>query len=178
MKKNILFLTFCTLISLQGMAQSDDESIKSTIQSYIQGFTKGDTASLNKAFHANALLRNLNATSGRLQDTPLKTFISKMPSGGVNASGKLLTYEYAGTSSVATVELQFADFKYIDLLSLLKINDQWKIVCRIYSRVDLNTNLQGSSVAAITTAPSGTAAGKAPVKKNSANAKPKKDDGW
>jgi hypothetical protein len=160
------------------MAQSDDESIKSTIQSYIQGFTKGDTASLNKAFHANALLRNLNATSGRLQDTPLKTFISKMPSGGVNASGKLLTYEYAGTSGVATVELQFADFKYIDLLSLLKINDQWKIVCRIYSRVDLNTNLQGSSVAAITTAPSGTAAGKAPVKKNSANAKPKKDDGW
>jgi hypothetical protein len=73
--------------------------------------------------------------------------------------------------------LQFADFKYIDLLSLLKINDQWKIVCRIYSRVDLNTSLQGSSVAA-TTAPSATAPGKAPVKKNSANAKPKKDDGW
>ena len=156
----------------------DDESIKSTIQSYIQGFTKGDSASLNKAFHPNALLRNLNATSGRIQDTPLKTFISKMPSGGVNASGKLLTYEYAGTSGVATVELQFADFKYIDLLSLLKINDQWKIVCRIYSRVDLNTNLQGSSVAATAAAPSATAPGKAPVKKNSANAKPKKDDGW
>jgi hypothetical protein len=175
MKKNVLFLAFATLLSFQGFAQSDDESIKSTLQSYIQGFTKGDSASLNKAFHPNALLRNLNSTSGRIQDTPLKTFISKMPSGGVNASGKMLTYEYAGTSGVATVELQFVDFKYIDLLSLLKINDQWKIVCRIYSRVDLNTNLKGSSV---NTAPSTSTPAKTPAKKNSANVKPKKDDGW
>lgn len=176
MKKNLLFLTLIALVSFRGYAQSDDESIKSTLQSYIQGFTKGDSASLNKAFHPNALLRNLNASSGRIQDTPLKTFISKMPSGGVNATGKMLTYEYAGTSGVATVELQFADFKYIDLLSLLKINDQWKIVCRIYSRVDLDTNLKGSSVAPTTSSTSMPA--KTPAKKNSANVKPKKDDGW
>jgi hypothetical protein len=175
MKKNLLFLTFAILLSFQGFAQSDDESIKSSIQSYIQGFTKGDSASLNKAFHPNALLRNLNATSGRIQDTPLKTFISKMPAGGVNATGKMLSYEYAGTSGLATVELQFSDFKYIDLLSLLKINDQWKIVCRIYSRVDLDTNLKGSSVA---TTPSANVPVKTPAKKNSANVKPKKDDGW
>lgn len=100
-----------------------------------------------------------------------------MPSGGVNATGKMLTYEYAGTSGVATVELQFADFKYIDLLSLLKINDQWKIVCRIYSRVDLDTNLKGSSVATTTTSSTSMPA-KTPAKKNSANVKPKKDDGW
>ena len=177
MKKNLLFLTFAAFLSFQGFSQSDDESIKSTIQSYMQGFTKGDSASLHKAFHPNALLRNLNATSGRIQDTPLKTFISKMPSGGVNATGKMLTYEYAGTSGVATVELQFADFKYIDLLSLLKINDQWKIVCRIYSRVDLDTNLKGSSVATTTTSSTSMPA-KTPAKKNSANVKPKKDDGW
>lgn len=177
MKKNLLFLTLIALVSFRGYAQSDDESIKSTLQSYIQGFTKGDSASLNKAFHPNALLRNLNASSGRIQDTPLKTFISKMPSGGVNATGKMLTYEYAGTSGVATVELQFADFKYIDLLSLLKINDQWKIVCRIYSRVDLDTNLKGSSLAT-TAAPGASMPAKTPAKKNSANVKPKKDDGW
>lgn len=177
MKKNLLFLAFAALLSFQGFAQSDDESIKTTLQSYIQGFTKGDSASLNKAFHPNALLRNLNATSGRIQDTPLKTFIGKMPSGGVNATGRMLTYEYAGTSGVATVELQFADFKYIDLLSLLKINDQWKIVCRIYSRVDLDTNLKGGSVATAAAPSIGTST-KTPAKKNSANVKPKKDDGW
>ena len=177
MKKNLFLLTLIALVSFRGYAQSDDESIKSTLQSYIQGFTKGDSASLNKAFHPNALLRNLNASSGRIQDTPLKTFISKMPSGGVNATGKMLTYEYAGTSGVATVELQFADFKYIDLLSLLKINDQWKIVCRIYSRVDLDTNLKGSSLAT-TAAPGASMPAKTPAKKNSANVKPKKDDGW
>lgn len=177
MKKNLFLLTLIALVSFRGYAQSDEESIKSTLQSYIQGFTKGDSASLNKAFHPNALLRNLNASSGRIQDTPLKTFIGKMPSGGVNATGKMLTYEYAGISGVATVELQFADFKYIDLLSLLKINDQWKIVCRIYSRVDLDTNLKGSSLAT-TAAPGASMPAKTPAKKNSANVKPKKDDGW
>ena len=92
-----------------------------------------------------------------------------MPAGGVKATGKLISYSYAGTSGVATVELQFADFKYIDLLSLLKINDQWKIVCRVYSRVESDVQLKGSAaIEAVAT----------PAKKNSANAKPKKNDGW
>ena len=92
-----------------------------------------------------------------------------MPVGGVKATGKLISYSYAGTSGVATVELQFADFKYIDLLSLLKINDQWKIVCRVYSRVESDVQLKGSAL---------TEGVAAPTKKNSANVKPKKNDGW
>jgi hypothetical protein len=168
MKKCLLFLFAWTCLSLSSFAQTDDEAIKSTINTYFDGFTKGDSASLNKAFYAGALLRNLNTSTGRVQDSPLKTFISKMPAGGVKATGKLISYSYAGTSGIATVELTFADFKYIDLLSLLKINDQWKIVCRVYSRVDLDAQLKGSA------APDASSA----VKKNSANVKPKKNDGW
>ena len=33
-----------------------------------------------------------------------------MPAGGAKATGALLTYSYAGTSAVATVEFKFADF--------------------------------------------------------------------
>ncbi len=168
MKKCLLFLFAWTCLSLSSFAQTDDEAIKSTINTYFDGFTKGDSASLNKAFYAGALLRNLNTSTGRVQDSPLKTFISKMPVGGVKATGKLISYSYAGTSGIAMVELTFADFKYIDLLSLLKINDQWKIVCRVYSRVDLDAQLKGSA------APDASSA----VKKNSANVKPKKNDGW
>lgn len=169
MKKFILIAITWTCFSISSLAQTDDEAIKSTINTYFDGFTKGDSASLNKAFYAGALLRNLNTSTGRVQDSPVKTFISKMPVGGVKALGKLISYSYAGTSGVATIELQFADFKYIDLLSLLKINDQWKIVCRVYSRVELNVQLKGSAASEVVTTP---------AKKNSANAKPKKNDGW
>ena len=169
MKNFILFTIAWSCLSISSFAQTDDDAIKSTINTYFDGFTKGDSASLNKAFYSGALLRNLNTSTGRVQDSPVKTFISKMPAGGVKATGKLISYSYAGTSGVATVELQFADFKYIDLLSLLKINDQWKIVCRVYSRVESDVQLKGSAASDAVAAP---------AKKNSANVKPKKNDGW
>jgi hypothetical protein len=75
------------------------------------------------------------------------------------------------------VEFKFEDFKYIDLLSLMKINDDWKIVCRVYSRVALDINVASGigakTVSGKTTAPAKAAA---PVKK--AVVKPKADDGW
>ena len=157
-------------------AQSEDEGIKSSISAYTEGFTKGDTASLGRAFASNALLRNLNASTGKLVDTPLRKFIAGMPTGGAKATGNLVNYSYAGTSAVATVEFKFDDFKYIDLLSLMKINDDWKIVCRVFSRVALDVNLttgQGAKTGATKSTPTKAAA---PVKK--AVAKPKADDGW
>ena len=99
-----------------------------------------------------------------------------MPAGGAKATGALLNYSYAGSSAVATVEFKFDDFKYIDLLSLMKINDEWKIVCRVFSRVALDVNLttgQGAKTGAMKSTPTKAAA---PVKK--AVAKPKADDGW
>jgi protease I len=174
--KNVLF-ALCCLIGFSAFAQSEDEGIKSSISAYTEGFTKGDTASLGRAFASNALLRNLNASTGKLVDTPLRKFIAGMPTGGAKATGNLVNYSYAGTSAVATVEFKFDDFKYIDLLSLVKINDDWKIVCRVYSRVALDVNVAsgvGSKVVSgKTTTPAKAAA---PVKK--AVAKPKADDGW
>ena len=58
----------------------------------------------------------------------------------------------------------------------MKINDEWKIVCRVFSRVALDVNLatgQGAKVGASKSTPAKAAA---PVKK--AVAKPKADDGW
>ncbi|MEY3631581.1 MAG: hypothetical protein RL408_1135 [Bacteroidota bacterium] len=173
--KNIFVALFC-LVGLSTFAQSEDEGIKSAINSYTEGFTKGDTASLGRAFASNALLRNLNTSTGKIADTPLRKFISGMPAGGAKATGALVNYSYAGTSAIATVEFKFDDFKYIDLLSLMKINEEWKIVCRVYSRVGLDVSVASSQGTKSGT----TKATPAPAAKkpNSAAVKPKKDDGW
>ncbi len=156
--------------------QSADDAIKATVTNYFEGVTTGDAAKLNKAFHESAILRTFNAATGKIQDIPVKTFISKTPAGGVKASTKLISYSYAGISGLAAVEMQFDEFKYIDLLSLLQVNDEWKIVARVFSRVDLDTQLKGS--ASIATKATGKAPAAAPAKKSTANIKPKKDDGW
>jgi hypothetical protein len=172
--KKLIILSLCLFcLSTISFAQNADEAIKATVTNYFEGITTGDTAKLNKAFHSSAILRTVNASSGKIQDFPIKTFISKTPAGGVKASGKLISYSYAGISGLAAVELQFADFKYIDLLSLLEVNGEWKIVTRVFSRVELDINLKGS--AGTSSKPATQAS---PTKKNPANAKPKKDDGW
>ena len=156
--------------------QSADDAIKATVTNYFEGVTTGDAAKLNKAFHESAILRTFNAATGKIQDIPVKTFISKTPAGGVKASTKLISYSYAGVSGLAAVEMQFDEFKYIDLLSLLQVNDEWKIVARVFSRVDLDTQLKGSANTA--TKAAGKTPVAAPAKKSTANTKPKKDDGW
>ena len=173
--KNVFIALFC-LVGLSAFAQSEDVGIKSAINSYTEGFTKGDTASLGRAFASSALLRNLNTSTGKIADTPLKRFIAGMPAGGAKATGSLVNYSYAGTSAVATVEFKFDDFKYIDLLSLMKINEEWKIVCRVYSRVGLDVSVAGSQ--GTKSGASKAAPAPAAKKPNAAAVQPKKDDGW
>jgi hypothetical protein len=142
--KKLLTCCFVLVSSLAAWAQTADDAIKATVNNYFEGITTGDASKLNKAFHETAILRTFNTATGQIQDIPVKTFISKTPAGGVKASTKLISYAYAGVSGLATVELQFEEFKYIDLLSLLQVNGDWKIVTRVFSRVDLDTQLKSS----------------------------------
>lgn len=168
MKIKTILITWLACFGFSTLAWAqDDDAIKSTVNSYLDGITKGDTALLGKAFHPTAILRTFNASTGKIQDFPVRNFIRNTPAGGAKATTKLLAYSYAGISATATVELEFQDFKYIDLLSLLKVNDEWKIVCRVFSRVDNAVQLKSS--AGVTATPAST--GKKVVK-------PKKDDGW
>lgn len=171
--KKVIIAILC-IISTSAFAQSEDDAIKSTINAYTDGFTKGDSASINRAFLSNALLKNLNAASGKVNDMPLKKFVASMPAGGAKATASLVSYSYAGTSGVAIVEFKFPDFKYVDLLSLLKINGDWKIVCRVYGRIGLDESVTSATVSGGKS--SGGKAAPAAVKKPVA--KPKADDGW
>lgn len=174
--KILLFLFFIVgLISVK--AQSEDEAVKLCVNNYLEGVSKGDAAKLNQAFHPTAMLRTVNA-AGAIQDIPVAKFVSSMPAGGIVTKGgstKMVSYSYVGVSALATVELLFGDFKYIDLLSMLKFGNEWKIVSRVFSRADLNAQVKGmtSASASVANAPV-----KAPKKTSTANVKPKTDDGW
>lgn len=170
-----ILLTFA--VAIKGLAQSDEAAIKTTLTNYLEGVTEGDTAKLNKAFHQTAVLKTFNTNTGKIQDFPVRTFIAKTPAGGVKAEPRIINYGYAGISAAATVELVFEDFKYIDQLSLLKINESWKIVARVFSRVDVDTEIRGSVSASSSNTPKSTPK-TTPKKSSTANVKPKKDDGW
>ncbi len=161
----VLLLTFITSINAQ-----DEILVKDCLNNYLDGITKGDTSKLNRAFHNQAMLRTINASTGKMVEFPVKTFISKTPQGGVQAKPKIISYSLIGQAAVASVELAFNDFKYVDYLSMLKFGNDWKIVCRVFSKADLameptNFGSNGATVAAGT-------------KKGAVKPKVKSDDGW
>ena len=166
MKKSIIAL-FLILTCFTYSYSQDEVLVKDCLNNYLEGLTKGDTARLNKAFHNLAMLRTINATSGKMVDFPVKKFISGTPQGGMQAKTKILSYSIIGQSAVATVELGFADFKYVDYLSLLKVGNDWKIVCRVFSRTDLSEVPTNFGAAGLT---AGT--------KRAVKTKAKSDDGW
>lgn len=179
--KIFLFLFFISVSAASVKAQSEDEAVKMCINNYLDGVSKGEVAKLNQAFHPTAMLRTVSAAGG-IQDIPVAKFVASMPAGGISTKGgstKMVSYSYVGVSALATVELLFGDFKYIDLLSMLKFGNEWRIVSRVFSRADLDAQLKGmgagsSMQASVTSAPV-----KAASKKSStANVKPKADDGW
>ncbi len=181
--KVILFLFFASASIISAKAQSEDEAVKMCVNNYLDGVSKGDVAKLNQAFHPTAMLRTVSA-AGAIQDIPVAKFVSSMPAGGISTKGgstKMISYSYIGVSALATVELQFGDFKYVDLLSMLKFGSDWKIVSRVFSRADLDAQVKGmgassSSSSVMTTAVAPTKS--APKKASGANVKPKADDGW
>ena len=172
-----MFFISVNIVSVK--AQSEDEAVKMCVNNYLDGVSKGDVAKLNQAFHPTAMLRTVSA-AGAIQDIPVAKFVASMPAGGISTKGgstKMVSYSYVGVSGLATVELLFGDFKYIDLLSMLKFGNEWKIVSRVFSRTELDSQIKGmgmsSASVATTSAPT-----KAAPKKSTANVKPKSDDGW
>ena len=166
-------------ISISSFAQSEDEAIKETLKNYLDGGAVGDTARLNRAFFTYANLRSLSK-EGKVSEMPVKKFIASVPAGGAKWTSKIVNYSYAGTAATAVTEEELPTFKFVDFLNLLKINGEWKIVSRVYSRVEKNVTVASSN-------PSGggfsTASSVAPAKGNAATKKatpkPKpSDDGW
>ena len=175
MKCNKLLLAFILFIgfSVKVSAQSDDDAIKSTLMNYLDGGANGDSAKLNRAFHSAANLRSLS--NGRISEIPVKRFIASVPAGGAKWKSNIVSYSYAGTAGTAVTEEEFDTFKYVDFLNLLKINGEWKIVSRVFSKVEKGTLVAANGISAppASTLKAGNTTGKKPA------AKPKpSDDGW
>lgn len=183
MKFNKFLLALIALIGVSAntFAQSEDEAIKETLNNYLEGGSVGDTARLNRAFFAFANLRNLGK-DGKVSEMPVKKFIAAVPAGGAKWTSKIVNYSYAGTAATAVTEEELPTFKFVDFLNLLKINGEWKIVSRVYSRVDKTAAVASSNPGGGFSTASAIAPGKGNVpaansKKPAPKPKPS-DDGW
>lgn len=134
MKKTILIIL--VLIGFQNAsAQSEEASIRKTLNKYINGSTGGQPKLLKEAFHPDLNLyyvkNNEVATwsgTAYIEDTK-----EGKPTG---ETGKILEIDYTNDAAVAKVEIAHPKNKtpYIDYFMLLKTNDKWTIIHKMFTK--------------------------------------------
>lgn len=173
--RNILLILGLTLSLQIANAQSDEELITQTVNNYLEGGTNGEVERFKKAFFSDAIQKSVGKTG--VTGMTVESLSSKIkPNQKMERTTKIVSWSYAGTAATAITETEYPTSKIIDLLNLLKVNNEWKIVSRVYSRIEKEESVTSSSPMLSKVDPKTkgkTSAATAPVKK-----KPVANDGW
>ncbi|MGZ2369795.1 nuclear transport factor 2 family protein [Ancylomarina sp. YFZ004] len=147
MKKLILaaicFVSVCSISFAQDDIQKEKESIKKVIQdAYVDGLcNNADEVAVNKGIHPGFTL--MGAGKGNtMWKHPIYNWIESAKEGKKKhkyafqdefTTIKFLSVDVTGNVSIAKIEFYEGDEKkFIDYLSLIKFEDGWKIVSKIF----------------------------------------------
>lgn len=134
-----LLVLSMVLVSVFVLGQSprdnttDQEKVKETILVYFDGLINHNEASLRKAFHPSAhLMASINSCFCNIEFEDWVNSQSPEIRDTVNYKNKIVSIEISGNMAVAKVDLEWPKIHYIDYLSFLKVDSEWKIVNKIW----------------------------------------------
>jgi len=135
MKKTLLtFVLIVTTLTI-GFAQNNDYSdMVTTVNYYLEGGTNNDFETLKKAFHEKAMMKFV--TKDGYKEVNALEFFKRVikPGPKQNRTTSVQSITINGNTAVATLEIEYPTFFFIDHMSLLKIDGTWKVVNKIYHK--------------------------------------------
>jgi Putative lumazine-binding len=131
-KISLLCILFFTSTFL--FAQTADEAgVKACLENYMSG----DGNRMEKAFHPSASMKYINPQTNEFVDVPIADFIARAKA-NTNGPGKrtieIVSMNIEGTAAQAKIKIEMEKVILYDYMNLLKINGEWKIVSKIFSR--------------------------------------------
>lgn len=115
------------------LAQNDEAGVKACLENYMSG--QGDR--VEKAFHPSATMKYIDAQSGEFKDVPIAEYIARVKGntgGPSNRKIEIVSMNIEGTAAHAKIRIDMEKVTLYDYMNLLKINGEWKIVSKIFSR--------------------------------------------
>lgn len=102
------------------------------IEYYVKGGEKGDSKITAKAFADNATMSW--SENGQLKTVPIQVLYDIVDKNGASsASYKLIDCNIEQNIAIAKIQSQFGSQKYIDMFTLVKDANEWKIISKIYT---------------------------------------------
>lgn len=131
--KKIFMMTAAIFLCIPILAQSSDEiEVKVCLENYMSG----DGVRMEAAFHPSATMKYIDATSVEYKDVQIAEFIARVKSNTTKSERKIeiVSQNIEGNAAQAKIKIETNNAILYDYMNLLKINNQWKIVSKIFSR--------------------------------------------
>jgi hypothetical protein len=116
---------------------SDEQAIKNTIQTYFESMFESSGEKAHAAFHPNVKITG--EINGELHEMSVADFAgfveSQQPSPkekGESARLDIVSLDIAGKTAVSRVRDDYLGMTFLDTLSLLKTDDQWRIYNKLF----------------------------------------------
>lgn len=134
-KALLLFATLISILAVTAVAQTaDKDAVRIPLESYIKGHATGDGEYMRKAFHTEGNLifvRDGNYMTRSFAEY-IKGFTGKPADDEANRKRTIEAVDVSGNAAVAKIVLDYPTTRFVDYMSLLKINGEWKIVTKIF----------------------------------------------
>jgi hypothetical protein len=116
---------------------SDEQAIKTTIQTYLECMHESSGEKVHAAFHPDAKITG--EIEGELHAMSVPEFAgfveSQQPSPkekGESERLDVVSLDTAGKTAVARVRVDYLGMTFLDTLSFLKTDDQWRIYNKLF----------------------------------------------
>lgn len=127
----ILFLLMLTVTS-SAQASTEEAAVKVCLENYMSG----DGNRVEKAFHPSASMKYVDINTGEFKDVPIADYIARTKAGNGPSKRKIgiESLSIEGTAANAKIKIETDTVILYDYMNMLKINGEWKIVSKIFSR--------------------------------------------
>jgi len=114
--------------------QADEAAVKACLENYMSG----DGNRMEKAFHSSATMKYIDATTNEFKDVPITDFIARVKANTNKTDRKIeiVSMNIEGNAANGKIKIEMDKVILYDYMNMLKIDGEWKIVSKIFSRTD------------------------------------------
>ena len=132
--KNLVLLFVCVfLFTAAAIAQNPEEA---GVRACLENYMSGDGSRVEKAFHPSATMKYIDAQSGEFKDVPIADYIARVKANTTKPDRKIeiVSLNIEGNAATGKIKIESGNAILYDYMNMLKINGEWKIVSKIFSR--------------------------------------------
>jgi hypothetical protein len=126
----LMFVGPLLLVSPAAAQETDVDLVKVPLNNYLRAQATGDPGFILKAFHPDTRitsLRNGKFTSLSV-DEFARLFVGKPAPDEARRARTIESVDVTGTAAIAKIVLDYPAVRFVDYMSLLKVDGEWKIV--------------------------------------------------